>query len=80
MGFSGGGSNVLKPHTHNGLVSQDGGALDLDNVTQTQLTSGDIVYSDGVLASMGSGSFSHDEWLRFCSLVNKQVNKITKDK
>ncbi len=39
-----------------------------------------IVYSGGVLASMGSGSFSHDEWLRFCSLVNKQVNKITKDK
>ena len=48
MGFSGGGSNVLKPHTHNGLVSQDGGALDMDNVTQAQLTSGDIVYSDGV--------------------------------
>jgi len=59
MGFSGGGSNVLKPHTHDGTVSQDGGALNMDNVTQASLTAGDLVYSDGVhlqrLAIGGSG-------------------------
>jgi hypothetical protein len=48
MGFSGGGSNVLKPHTHDGRVTEDGGALNMDNVTQASLTAGDIVYSDGV--------------------------------
>ena len=48
MGFSGGGSNVLLPHTHDGLVAGDGGSLQMDNVTQGGLTSGDIVYSDGV--------------------------------
>lgn len=48
MGFSGGGSNVLKPHTHDGTVVQDGGSLNMDNVTQASLTAGDIVYSDGV--------------------------------
>jgi hypothetical protein len=47
MGFSGGGSNVLKAHTHDGTVAQDGGALNMDNITQAQLTTGDIVYSDG---------------------------------
>lgn len=47
MGFSGGGSNVLKPHTHDGTVAQDGGSLNMDNVTQASLTAGDIVYSDG---------------------------------
>ena len=59
MGFSGGGSNVLKPHTHDGTISQDGGALNMDNVTQASLTAGDLVYSDGVhlqrLAIGGSG-------------------------
>ena len=48
MGFSGGGSNVLKNHQHDGTVTSDGGALNMDNVTQATLTSGDIVYSDGV--------------------------------
>ena len=47
MGFSGGGSNVLKPHTHDGTISQDGGALDMDGVTQGSLTAGDLVFSDG---------------------------------
>ena len=47
MGFSGGGSNVLLPHTHDGTVAQDGGPLDFDNVTQADLTAGDVVYSDG---------------------------------
>ena len=48
MGFSGGGSNVLLPHTHDGTVAQDGGALDFSGVTQAQLNSGDTTYSDGV--------------------------------
>ena len=48
MGFSGGGTNILKPHTHDGTVVQDGGPLNMDNVTQAQLNAGDIVYSDGV--------------------------------
>ena len=47
MGFSGGGSNVLLPHTHDGTVSQDGGPLDFSNVTQAQLNSGDTTFSDG---------------------------------
>jgi hypothetical protein len=59
MGFSGGGSNVLKPHTHDGTISQDGGALNMDGVTQGSLTAGDLVYSDGSnlqrLAIGGSG-------------------------
>ena len=48
MGFSGGGSNVLKPHKHDGTVVQDGGPLDFDNITQADLTAGDVVFSDGV--------------------------------
>jgi hypothetical protein len=47
MGFSGGGSNVLLPHTHDGTVSQDGGALDFNNVTQSQSSAGQVFYSDG---------------------------------
>jgi len=47
LGFSGGGSNVLLPHTHDGTVAQDGGPLDFDNVTQADLTAGDVVFSDG---------------------------------
>lgn len=48
MGFSGGGSNILLPHTHDGTVAQDGGPLDFSNVTQAQLNLGDTTYSDGV--------------------------------
>tara|TARA_B100000809_G_scaffold27396_1_gene23869 strand:+ start:1024 stop:1779 length:756 start_codon:yes stop_codon:yes gene_type:complete len=47
MGFSGGGSNVLKNHKHDGTVVQDGGSLDADNVTSADLTAGDIIYSNG---------------------------------
>jgi len=46
MGFSGGGSNVTRAHTHDSTVVQDGGAL-AANVTQFGLTSGSILYSDG---------------------------------
>ena len=48
MGFSGGGSNVLLPHTHDGTVSQDGGPLNFNNVTQSQSSAGEVFYSDGV--------------------------------
>jgi hypothetical protein len=47
MGFSGGGSNVLLPHTHDGTVAQDGGPLDFNNVTQSQSSAGQVFYSDG---------------------------------
>lgn len=59
MGFSGGGSSALKPHTHDSTVVQDGGSLNFDNITQAGLTSGDINYSDGIhlqrLAIGGAG-------------------------
>jgi len=46
MGFSGGGTNVLKPHKHSSAV-QDGSPLNMDNVTQATLTAGDVIFSDG---------------------------------
>ena len=48
MGFSGGGSNILKPHTHDSTILQDGGNLNFDNITQANLTAGDLTFSDGV--------------------------------
>jgi len=48
MGFSGGGSNVLLPHTHDGTVAQDGGPLDFNNITQSQSAAGEVFYSDGI--------------------------------
>jgi len=48
MGFSGGGSNILKPHTHDSTILQDGGNLNFDNITQGNLSAGDVVFSDGV--------------------------------
>lgn len=47
MGFSGGGSNVLLPHQHDGRVSQDGGPLDFNSITQSQSAQGEVFYSDG---------------------------------
>jgi len=46
MGFSGGGSQ-LRAHTHDGTVALDGGALDFDNITQSQSSAGMVFYSDG---------------------------------
>jgi microcystin-dependent protein len=46
MGFSGGGGNVTKAHTHDSTIIQDGGSL-AANVTQFGLTEGSILYSDG---------------------------------
>lgn len=55
MGFSGGGSNVLKPHKHSSAV-QDGSPLNMNNVTEATLSAGDIVYSDGAaLQRLGIG-------------------------
>ncbi len=48
MGFSGGGSNVLLPHTHDGTIAQDGGPLNFNNITQSQSAAGEVFYSDGV--------------------------------
>lgn len=48
MGFSGGGSNVLLPHQHDGTVSQDGGPLNFNNITQSQSAAGEVFFSDGV--------------------------------
>jgi len=47
MGFSGGGSNILKPHTHSAAILQDGGSLDLQGVTEGNLSTGSVTYSDG---------------------------------
>ena len=47
MGFSGGGSNILKPHKHNSLVLQDGGNLDFKNDTQSDMSASSMTYSDG---------------------------------
>ena len=46
MAFSGGGSNVTLPHTHDSDVVQDGGSL-AANATQFGLSAGSILYSDG---------------------------------
>ena len=47
MGFSGGGANILKPHTHSAAILQDGGNLDMQGVTQGNLSAGSLTYSDG---------------------------------
>jgi len=56
MGFSGGGSNILKPHTHSSTILQDGGSLDMQNVTQGNMSAGSVTYSDGAhLQELGIG-------------------------
>ena len=57
MGFSGGGSNILKPHKHNSLVLQDGGNLDFKNDTQSDMSASSMTYSNGShLQELGIGS------------------------
>jgi len=46
MGFSGGGSNILKAHKHSSAV-QDGSPLNMNNVTEATLSAGDVIFSDG---------------------------------
>jgi len=48
MGFSGGGSNILKPHTHDSTIVQDGGSLNMQNITQGNMSAGSITQSDGI--------------------------------
>ena len=58
MGFSGGGSNITKPHTHDSNIVQDGGSL-AANVTQFGLSAGSILYSDGAnIQELAVGSAS----------------------
>lgn len=60
MAFSGGGSNITKPHTHDSTILEDGGSLDLKNITQGSLSSGSITYSDGVhLQELSVGTATH---------------------
>ena len=61
MGFSGGGSNVLLPHTHDGTVSQDGGPLNFNNITQSSSAAGQVFYSDGVHLQQLSIGAASDE-------------------
>ena len=61
MGFSGGGSNVLLPHTHDGRISQDGGSLNFSNITQSQSASGQMFFSDGVALQQLSIGAPNDE-------------------
>ena len=58
MGFSGGGSNILKPHKHNSLTLQDGGNLDFTgSETQSDMTASSMTYSNGThLQELGIGS------------------------
>jgi hypothetical protein len=57
MGFSGGGSNITKAHTHSSAIVQDGGALNFSNVTQAGMAAGDLTYSNGTaLQVLGLGS------------------------
>lgn len=70
MGFSGGGSNVLKPHKHSSAV-QDGSPLNMDNVTEGSLTAGDIVYSDGnALQRLAAPGVPSGELLTFAALAS----------
>jgi len=45
--FSGGGSNQTLPHTHDSNIINDGGSLNMKNITQGALSSGSMTYSDG---------------------------------
>ena len=57
MGFSGGGSNILKPHTHDSTILQDGGNLDFKNITQSDMSAGSVTYSNGShLQELGIGA------------------------
>lgn len=61
MGFSGGGSNVLLPHTHDGTIAQDGGPLNFNNITQSSSAAGQVFFSDGVHLQQLSIGAANDE-------------------
>ena len=84
MGFSGGGSNVLKSHTHDGTIVQDGGSLDFNNITQSQSAAGQVFYSDGAhlqQLSLGAASdvlqvnagVTAPEWVTLSAGTNNRV-------
>ena len=54
MGFSGGGSSQTRAHTHDSTIINDGGSLNLDNITQggAAMTAGAMTYSDGPAGHM----------------------------
>ena len=60
MGFSGSGSNILKPHTHDSTVVQDGGSLDMKNITQSSMSNGSLTYSNSAhLQELSIGTPTH---------------------
>ena len=54
MGFGGGGSSTTRAHTHDSTIVNDGGSLNLDNITQggAAMTAGSMTYSDGAAGHM----------------------------
>ena len=54
MAFSGSGSATTRAHTHDSTIVNDGGSLNLDNITQggAAMTAGAITYSDGPAGHM----------------------------
>ena len=57
MAFSGRGSNILKNHTHDSTIIEDGGNLNFQNVTQGNMSAGSITQSDGAhLQELGIGA------------------------
>jgi len=54
LGFSGSGSSATRAHTHDSTIINDGGSLNLDNITQggAAMTAGAITYSDGPAGHM----------------------------
>ena len=60
MAFSGGGSNDLKPHTHNSVTLLDGGSLDMRGVTQSSMSNGSLTYSNTAhLQELSIGTPTH---------------------
>ena len=54
MAFSGSGSATTRAHTHDSTILNDGGSLNLDNITQggAAMTAGAITFSDGPAGHM----------------------------
>ena len=60
MGFSGGGTNILKPHTHDSTILLDGGSLDMRGITQSSMANGSITYSNTAhLRELSIGTPTH---------------------
>jgi len=60
MAFSGGGSNVLKPHTHDSTIIEDGGALNFQNITQPTMSNGSLTYANSAhLQELSIGTPTH---------------------